>query len=190
MIYSPDGIENSPVLTTQDIQKGAIHNSLEWNSRWKDRLKTERNFRDASSFLLDAWGELLGIKRNSEIDSEYKDYINSKIFPPDFTIAWVKSIITNAQIKETYEVGFFLNDSFLDDPIDLESTGSTLTALSNAIYIIYEKRTDIAWEEIYLLLRHRSAGIAIYIGWIERDKNEPELMYLNEAFLNDGFIGE
>ena len=218
LIYDPSGVENDPVNAIQDINKGAIHNSFEYTNRWKNRSLLERSLKTATSFLLDAWGELFGIPRNSEIDSEYRQFILDRIFPPQFTISWLRSVLPpEVSVKEANEIGFFLDDSFFDEPLSISETGCTLTALSNAIYITYNEATDIDWNFILYLGRIRPAGVAVYVGWTksgiyeylflddsflndsfisEQDEsvlnpqNEPELSYLNQSNLDDAFIGE
>ena len=186
LIYDPDGVENTPVLTTQDIQKGAIHNSLEYNSRWKDRLKLERNLLTASSFLLDAWGTLFGIPRNSEIDSEYVEFIKGKILPPNFTLSWIKENLPPDSAQEAQETGFFLDEDYMNDSVAQNDTGSVLTARSNAIYITLPTSEGANWDFIFFLERARVAGVALYY----RGVNDPNYMFLSNSYLNDSFLGE
>ncbi|MCB1177235.1 MAG: hypothetical protein KDK36_06610 [Leptospiraceae bacterium] len=169
LVYDPDGIESDPINAIQDINKGAIHNSFEYTNRWKERLiKLERNLKNSTGIVLDAIGkEIFGINRNSDNDTTYRDYIKSLVFPDRLTLNFIKNTINNSLfIKESSEVGFFLDDSFLDDPPDQEGSGSILTAKSNSIYLLFFQASDIDWDIISYLNRIRDAGIAIYVSWI------------------------
>lgn len=188
IVYDPDGIENPTVNTTQDINRGGFHNALEYLSRWKNRTKTERSLQTATGILLDAWGKLFGINRNSEIDQEYRDFILEKIFPPQFTIAWLREQLPGVSVLEANETGFFLDDGYIDDSKTLENNGATLTALSNAIYINFEEATDVDWPFILSLGRIRPAGIAIYVGWAK--SGIYEYLHLSDGYLNDDFVSD
>lgn len=217
-IYDPDGTETVPVQAVQDIGKGALHNLFEYINRWKKRTVSERNVKTAEGVMLDYWGELFGIPRNSDLDSEYRDYIFSKIFPPQFTIAFIRSVILKGVVKESNELGFFLDDTYLNESSDKDgNAGANLTAHSNAVYICYEEGTQVEWDVILFLTRIRVAGIAIYVGWtrsglyeylflddgalsyefisdqdpnILNAMNEPEFLHLNSNHYDDSMIGD
>lgn len=189
-IFDPDGIETVPVQAIQDIGKGALHNLFEYTDRWKTRTGQERNVLTAQGFLLDYWGKLFGIPRNSDVDSEYRDYIFAKIFPPQFTFAYIRSLILLGAVYEASELGFFLDDVYLDDSIDasIGSGGSALTAHGNAVYILYEEGIDVEWEKILFLAIIRPAGIAIYVGW--KRSGIYEYLYLDDGAVDYEFLGD
>lgn len=188
-IYDPEGVETVPVQAVQDIGKGALHNLFEYTDRWKKRTASERNIKTAEGFLLDYWGELFGIPRNSDVDSDYREYIFAKIFPPQFTIAYIRSVILIGTVKESNELGFFLDDVYLNESSDKDgNAGANLTAHSNAVYIMYEEGTQVEWEVILFLTRIRSAGIAIYVGWTR--SGIYEYLFLDDGALDYEFISD
>ncbi|EMO29396.1 hypothetical protein LEP1GSC170_1204 [Leptospira interrogans serovar Bataviae str. HAI135] len=111
LFYDPDRKEKNHIQNINDINKGAIYNGIEWHYRFIKRLVDEFTLTNASGFLLNAWGEFLGVANDTNLpDYEYRAKILSKLLSIVGTLPAIKNLIKDldhVEIKEAQELGFF-----------------------------------------------------------------------------------
>lgn len=188
-IYDRTRSENDPVNNIQDINKGALHNAIEWNNRWKTRILEESNLNVAKGLILDAFGELFGIRRISTDDEAYRQYILDILFPPYFTLPYLQAYLSNAEVSECYDIGFFLDSSFLNNSNDNDIIGSNLIAESNTVYIFWDTKKEVDFQLIRRLYRIKPAGIQLYTK--AKKSGIYDYLFLNDStngFIQDDFF--
>ncbi|EKR57197.1 MULTISPECIES: hypothetical protein [Leptospira] len=194
LFYDPDRTEKSKIQNINDINKGAIYNGIEWHYRYVKRLVDEFPLTNASGFLLNAWGEFLGVNNDSGLsDNEYRAKVLSKLLSIVGTLPAIKNLIKDldhVEIKEAQDLGFFLNVSHLDTPVLRNKPfGSVLTHHTNAIYIIFNTIFDIDALLLRTIYQIKCAGIGAFAGVIN-EYPEFSHLHLDNGFLDKDFIGE
>lgn len=186
VVYDPDKTERSTISNINDINKGAIHNAIEWHMRFMHRLLEEFPLTKASGFLLNDWGKFLGIPNEEGLsDEDYRAKIVARLLAIVGTKSVIKKLIPeNADVflREGSEMGWFLDVCYLDTPAYPDKmVGATFTYQHNALYILFRTLYDINLPLLRAIYQLKSAGIAVFAGTIV------ELPTLTPIYLDYGF---
>lgn len=193
VIHDPDRTQGSNIGNVQDINRGAIHNVLEWTARFALRLKHEFPLSNATGHLLKEWGRFLGIPNDSGLSDEgYRQSILGKILAIAGTLPVIRRLIgedTRTEIREAHEIGLYLDNAFLDTSVDrARQVGSVFTHPRNAIYVIFDTYADVSTALLELIAKLKIAGVGLYAGVIATEV-ENNTVFLSEGFLDRDYLG-
>ncbi|MBE7411434.1 MAG: hypothetical protein HS129_05105 [Leptospiraceae bacterium] len=194
IVFDTDSTEKTEIKNINDINKGAIHNSVEWHNRLVQRIVDEFPLTKASGFLLRDWGEFVGIPNDTELpDTEYRAKIFSKILSVIGTISIIRSLLPpsgNVVVKEAIDLGCFLDACFFDVPVmKTKIAGAVMTYPTNALYIIFNSSDDINPILMRTIAELKAAGVAVFAGVIT-DTTLADNLYLDLDYLDKDFLGE
>lgn len=193
LVHDPTQPQSDIINNIQDINRGGIHNALEWTARFVMRLKEEFPLLNARGHLLKEWGKFLGFKNDLGLDDQaYLEAIVSKILSIIGTLPIIKRLLpTNSLtiIKEAHEMGFYLDNAYFDTSVDkVNQVSSVFTHPRCAIYVIFEDLFTVDTQLLKLIVSLKIAGVGVYAGVIADD---PDLgfIYLENSYLNKDYIG-
>ncbi|WCL51431.1 hypothetical protein [Leptospira sp. GIMC2001] len=193
LVHDPKADQPQLIEKPNDLARGAIHNQLEWTARFAIRLSDEFPLIRSSGHLLAAWGKFLGIPNSlGQADNEYRQRILGIILAIIGTMPVIKRLIPQGSptiIKEAHEIGFYLDNAYMDTSIDRNNQVSAVfTHPRCAIYVFFEDIFAIDKPLLGFISKLKIAGVGLYAGVIADD---PELgtMYLDSSFINRDYIG-
>ncbi len=168
-------IELNPIQNINDINKGAIVNSLEWHLRFQERTADSAVFSNATEWFLDEWGKLFGLPRPIGFnDDEYKGYILGTILSSMNSLPALQAIFPKPDflILNFDQVGFTSDYSATDlDIIEPGVLGANVQSFTTfdrgGVYIFTPDLNLITQQQIEKLLRVIVAGSAVWIGEIQ-----------------------
>jgi len=192
-VHDPSQTQSDVITNVQDLNRGGIHNALEWTARFVMRLKEEFPLLNARGHLLREWGKFLGFKNDLGLDDQgYLESIISKILSIVGTLPIIKRLLPENSltlIKEAHEMGFYLDNAYFDVPVDkVNQVSAVFTHPRCAIYVIFEDLFTVDTQLLRLIASLKIAGVGLYAGVIADD---PDLgfIYLDNSFLNKDYIG-
>lgn len=194
LVYNPDKTENPVISNINDINKGALHNAIEWHNRFIYRLIEEFPLTKATGFLLRNWGEFLGIPNDEGLsDDDYRAKIVAKLLAIVGTKSVIKKLIpenADVYLREGNQMGWFLDVCYLDTPAYPDQmVGATFTYQHNALYILFRTLYDINLPLLRAIYQLKAAGIGVFAGTIvELPTLTP--IYLDYGFSDRDYLGD
>jgi len=194
IVYDNDSVEKTEIKNINDINKGAIHNSVEWHNRLMQRIVEEFPLTMATGFLLRDWGEFVGIQNDTSLtDEDYRAKIFAKILSIIGTIPIIRSLLPpggSTVIKEAADLGCFLDVCHLDVPaMKNKIVGAVMTHKTNALYIIFNSSEDLNPILMRTIYELKAAGVGVYAGVIT-DTNSADILHLDLDYLDKDFLGD
>ncbi|EKR55204.1 hypothetical protein [Leptospira interrogans] len=167
-----DRPELSPVTNINDINKGALFNSVEWHLSFQELAFTCATLTQAEGRFLTKWANLLGIERPLGMDdAEFVGYILGYVLSNEPTLTKISLIFQRPDyaVLRCNELGFTSDVSATDTGLFLpgpntKAVSSIVTPLLGVSYILVEDFSSISNVQITELNRILAAGTAVYIG--------------------------
>lgn len=165
--------EIDPVSSINDINKGAIENSLEWHLRFQQRAVSEAVLTNARGIFLKEWANVYGIDRPPSMsDEDFVGYIIGRVLATSSAMPAVITILPEPTFKvfQPYQVGGFLDVCHFDvglqnpDTTPARMASSVLTFGNNSLYVYIRDPADITPGVKTRLYDTLAAGFAVYAG--------------------------
>lgn len=166
LIFDPAGEEIEPVEQITDINRGALHNALEFHDRVARRYGVGMDLRQANGELLDAFGEAWGVPRTSGMsDSAYQAHLLAQVLAVFTSAPTIQNIFANEALFEAQGLGPYMDYSYMDVGPDRESpAGATLTQEILALYVVFADEDSVDTEKTRAAVRVKAAGVGLYQG--------------------------
>ena len=173
LVGDPNRNELDPVQAINDINKGAIENSIEWHLRFQRRAVHEVDLRNARGIFLRKWAEIYGIPRPPSMsDEDFIGYMIGRILSVSSARPALVSIFPEPkyQVFGCAQVGAFLDVCYynvgVQDPkkTKVRMASSVLTFGTNSIYVYVKDPDHIGSEIKKKLYDTLAAGFAVYAG--------------------------
>ncbi|MCW7467516.1 hypothetical protein ND864_17485 [Leptospira levettii] len=194
ILYDSDKTEKQTISNINDINKGGIHNAIEWHMRVIYRLLDEFPLTRAKGFLLRDWGRFLGIVNDEGLgDDDYRAKIIARLLSIVGTKNIIKGLIpetSDVYLREGNQMGWFLDVCYLDTPAYPDKmVGAVFAFQHNALYILFRTLYDINLPLLRSIYELKSAGIGVFAGTIVELPTLTQ-MYLNYGFIDRDYLGE
>ncbi len=166
LIYDSSRQENEPVVRVNDINKGALHNALEWHRRAALNFSQNMNLRLADGLLISLWAEFWAIERPGGLSDEgFKTYILATALGLSPTTLTISSILSGmAVVREPRNMGPYFNYSYLGIGPSRSGVQSFIpTHTLNVVYIIFET-SDYDKSVLDAIGRIVAAGKGVLVG--------------------------
>ncbi|AGS80558.1 hypothetical protein [Leptospira noguchii] len=162
----------SPVTNINDINKGAMYNSVEWHLLFQNLASECSTLTQSEGRFLTKWAILLGIERPTGMnDPEFVGYILGYVLSNEPTLTKISQIFQRPDyaVLRCNELGFTSEVSATDTGLFLpgpntKTVSSIVTPLLGVSYILVEDFSFISNVQITELNRILAAGTAVYIG--------------------------
>ncbi|AGS80498.1 hypothetical protein [Leptospira alstonii] len=164
--------EYLPTTNVNDINVGALFNSVEWHLRYQELATHCAVLSNTEGHFLRKWAELLGIERPLNMnDPEFVGYILGYVLSNEPTIPKIGQIFQRPDfaVLRCNELGFATDVSasdtglFLPGP-DTNSVSSIVTPDRGVSYIVAENLSSFKDIQITQLNRILAAGTAVFLG--------------------------
>lgn len=168
----PSRPELSPVSNINDINVGAIYNSVEWHLRFQDLAVKSAVLSGAEQHFLEKWSALLGIPRPAGMnDSEFVGYIIGYVLSNEPTIPKIAEIFPKPEfaVLRCDELGFATDVSATDLGLilpgpDTKAVSSVITPDRGASYVLTNDLNRLSDLQLTELNRILAAGVAAFAG--------------------------
>lgn len=165
LVFDRERREKTQIQNPNDINQGALHNSLEWHRRAALNFAERMSLRKAVGFLVNLWGEFWGIAKPENLSNEaFRTYILTTALGISPTLPVLETLLPNAKVRVPHEMGPYLDHSFLDVGPRLKGAASSVfTHGLNTVYIIFES-ADYDTTTLDAVARAIAAGKGILVG--------------------------
>lgn len=166
LVFDPDRSEADPVTNVNDINRGALHNMVEWHRRVGQRHGANASLTDATGALIDAWADFFAIDRPAGMsDVAFRSYILGTVLAVAVTNPVIQGIFVGEVLRESNALGPYFDNSYLGVGAHRDGVqGCVLTHTTNALYVIF---ADLASYDPSLATAAqlvKAAGIGLYQG--------------------------
>ena len=168
LVYDRDREENPVVNQINDLNKGALYNSLTWHLRFAFRLGEESSLLNATGAILRDFGKLFNLEWPIGMSAAaFRNYIIGRVVAGANSFSAIRQIFIEQSIKEPQYIGPYLDFSHCDIPIREDGVGgSTFVFPYGALYVLFD-----ADEYDPSLLRAaqsvKAAGIGLFQGIVQ-----------------------
>jgi|GEM_PF-1863367 len=164
--------ELEEINNVNDINSGAIANSIEWHRRYQDYAVYSAQFDRSDALFLEKWSELLGITRPGGMtDGEFIGYVIGYVLSSLGTITKISEIYPDPEfhVYNSNEIGFVPGYSVTDLGILNPTTSgiipsSIFTYPRNATYVLTDDMSILTDLQIEKTIRVLAAGTALFMG--------------------------
>ena len=165
LIFDREKKEKAQIQRPNDINQGALHNVLEWHKRAALNFAERMSLRKAAGLLVNLWAEFWGIARPEQLSSEaFRTYILTTALGISPTLPVLEALLPNAKVRVPYEMGPYLDHSFLGIGPRLAGVESCVfTHGLNTVYVIFEQ-ADYDTTTLDAVARAIAAGKGILVG--------------------------
>ena len=168
LIFDSDKKQKTKIQRANDINQGALHNTLEWHRRVALNFAERMSLRKAVGFLVNLWAEFWGLARPEQLSNEaFRTYILTTALGISPTLPVLAGLLPNARVRVPHEMGPYLDNSFLDTGPRLSGVASCVfTHGLNTVYIIFEQ-AGYDTTTLDAIARAIAAGKGILVGVAE-----------------------
>ncbi|MCG6195649.1 hypothetical protein LFX25_20615 [Leptospira sp. FAT2] len=169
---NPDKPELSPVTNINDINKGALFNSIEWHLRYQDLASQCAELSKAEGYFLKLWAEFLGIERPVGMtDEEFVGYLIGYVLSNEPTIPKLGEVFPAPDfvVLRCDELGFATDHSASDLGLNIPGPGTKavsgiITPDRGASYIVVDDMSRLTNLQLTEATRILAAGTAVFAG--------------------------
>lgn len=173
LIGDPTRPELEPVGSINDINQGAVENSLEWHLRFQRRAVQEAVLTNATGIFLEKWASIFGIQRPPAMtDPDFVGYIIARVMAVSSALPAVVVMFPEPDFK-VYpgpKTGAFLDLACFDvgpqnpDTTEARMAMSVITFPNNSLYVWVQDPARITPAIKQRLYDTLAAGSAVYVG--------------------------
>lgn len=159
-----------PVAVINDLNAGAMHNSLDWHLHIARRYGEGMDLRRATGELLDEYGNLFGVTERPPgmADEAFRTYLLGRVLAVAATSPIIRAIFREERLVEGAALGPFFGVSFLGLPPQQDTPfGCTPTFDANAIYVLFDTPESYDPSKARAAKTIKAAGIGIFQGIVQ-----------------------
>ncbi len=163
LVFDKDRQEKAELHRPMDINKGALHNVLEWHRMLACDLAKRMSLRDATGFLTQLWAEFWGIALPEEADdTSLRAWLLATALGLSPTPMVLASLLPSASLHAPESIAPYLDHTYLGISARPSfAFGSMPTLLHDVVYAVF---TSIHLGQVEAALRAKAAGAGILIG--------------------------
>ena len=160
------------ITNINDINKGALFNSIEWHLRFQDSAVSSSNLAEADGYFLKYWADLLNIERPSGLDDpSFVGYILGTILSGECSIPKIAEIFPPPlfTVLNSNEFGFASDLSATDVGIcppgpNTHFVSGVVTPDRLVSYVLSKDKSNFTVSLFTKLNRMVAAGTSVYAG--------------------------
>ncbi|PNV74373.1 hypothetical protein [Leptospira inadai] len=160
------------ITNINDINKGALYNSIEWHLRFQESAVSSSNLSNADGYFLKYWADLLNIQRPSGLDDpSFVSYILGTILSGECSITRIAEIFSSPlfTVLNSNEFGFASDLSATD--VGICPPGPSTSFVSSVVtpdrlvtYVLTKDKSNFTLSLFTKLNRMVAAGTSVYFG--------------------------